>query len=147
MSGLADIAVRVEQGNGGGPSAQVLAIASEIARHLQVLLDSGEGASIDLRSLPLAPGDYQALKDLLGQGEVNARIDALGPSEIRETAIPGVWWLVHRNASDEVMADLIEITHCPVILRTQDEELRNGPERLCARMAEQSEQAAIEQHG
>jgi hydrogenase-1 operon protein HyaF len=142
MSGLSDIAVRVEQG-GGAPSAQVLAIANEIVRHLQVLRDSGAGASIDLRSLPLGPGDYQALKALLGEGEVSARIEALGPSEIRETAIPGVWWLVHRNASDEVMADLIEISPCPAILRTQDEELRDGPDRLRARLKE----AAIEQHG
>lgn len=139
MSGLSDIAVRVEQGGADEPSAQVLAIASEIARHLDVFLDSGEGASIDLRSLPLAPGDYQALKALLGEGEVSARLDALGPSEVRETAVPGVWWLVHRNAADEVMADLIEITDCPDILRTQKEDLRDGSRRLRDRMAEYSD--------
>lgn len=141
MSGLQDIGVRVEEGVGAEPSAQVLAIASEIERHLAHLLDTGEPASIDLRSLPMAPGDYQALKALLGEGEVSARLEALGPSEIRETAIPGVWWLVHRNADDEVTADLIEITDCPDILKTQDEELRDAPGRLRARM----DQAAIGQ--
>jgi hydrogenase-1 operon protein HyaF len=133
MSGLQDIAVTVEA-KAGAPSAQVLAIASEIEHHLKIFIDKGETASIDLRSLPMAPGDYQALKELLGEGEVSARLDALGTSSIQETAVPGVWWLVHRNASDEVMADLIEITDCPAILKTQTEDLREGPERLRARI-------------
>ena len=141
MSGLEDIKVQVEQGMVGEPSAQVLAIANEIERHLKVYLQQGETASIDLRSLPMAPGDYQALKVLLGEGEVSARLDALGPSEIYETAVPGVWWLKHHNASNEVMADLIEITACPDILRTQQEDLHEGPEQLRARI----EEAAIRQ--
>ena len=142
MSGLQDISVRVEEGAGAEPTAQVLAIASEIEQHLKALLKDGQNASIDLRSLPLSPGDYQALKALLGEGEVSARLDALGPSTIYETAIPGVWWLVHRNDSDELMADLIEITDCPDILKTQTEDLRDGPERLRARI---EQQAAITQ--
>lgn len=136
MSDLQDITVRVEEGTGSEPSAQVLAIANEIERHLWIYLQKGETASIDLRSLPMAPGDYQALKVLLGKGEVSARLDALGPSEIYETAVPGVWWLKHHNASNEVMADLIEITACPDILRTQQEDLHEGPERLRARIEE-----------
>jgi hydrogenase-1 operon protein HyaF len=142
MSGLQDIGVRVEEVSDAEPSAQVLAIASEIEQHLKTFISEGRTASIDLRSLPLAPGDYQALKALLGEGEVSARLDALGPSSIYETAVPGVWWLVHRNASDEVMADLIEITDCPDILKTQKEDLRDGPERLRARI---EQQAAITQ--
>lgn len=135
MSGLDDIAVRVEgEPAGGQPSAQVLAIASEIQHHLDRLLSSGEGASIDLRSLPFGPGDYDALRSLLGEGEVAATLDALGPSEVRETAIPGVWWLVHHNANGEVMADLLEITDCPQILKTQREDLDVAIERLRGRM-------------
>lgn len=139
MSALDNIGIRVE--DAGGMSPQVLAIANEIAAHLTRLATDGETARIDLRSLPMAPGDYQALRDLLGTGEVSARLDALGPSDIAETAVPGVWWLVHRNDGGEVIADLIEITACPDILKTQEEDLRDGPERLRARI----EQAAVEQ--
>ncbi len=134
MNGLQDITVTVEEGAVGEPSAQVLAIASEIAGQLEAWLATGETASIDLRSLPMAPGDYQALKALLGEGEVSARLEALGPSDIYETAVPGVWWLKHRNANDEVMAELIEITDCPGILRTQAEDLSSAPGQLRERM-------------
>lgn len=140
MSGLEDIAVRVEAA-GGPASAQVLAIAGEIEQHLDRLLSSGQSASIDLRSLPLASGDYEALRDLLGEGEVNARLESLGPSSIYETAIPGVWWTVHRNVNDEVMADLIEITDCPEIIKTQQADLAEAVARLRAR----TRQADIEQ--
>jgi hydrogenase-1 operon protein HyaF len=136
MSGLDDIAVRVETAATGRPSVQVLAIASEIEQHLKTLLASGENASIDLRSLPLAPGDYEVLRALLGEGEVSAQLNSLGPSQIYETAIPGVWWTVHRNASDEVMADLIEITHCPEILKTQPADLAEAVERLQTRLTQ-----------
>jgi len=133
MSALDDIAVR-EEPLAGAPSPQVRAIVSEIAGHLAGLRDSGECAAIDLRSLPMAPGDYQALKALLGEGEVSASLDALGESEIRETAVPGVWWLVHRNAAGEVLADLIEITDCPAILHTQPEDLQAAATVLQARI-------------
>jgi hydrogenase-1 operon protein HyaF len=132
----------VEAAAGGPPSAQVLAIASEIEQHLARLLSSGQNASIDLRSLPLAPGDYEALQALLGEGEVSARLDSLGPSSIYETAVPGVWWTVHRNANEEVMADLIEITDCPEIIKTQQADLAEAVARLRAR----TKQADIGEH-
>jgi len=57
----------------------------EIRHALARLLDDGGHTVIDLRSLPLAPGEEEQLLDELGQGEVYARLHALGPTEIVET--------------------------------------------------------------
>ena len=63
MSKLEDIEVRVEQTN--SPS-QVLAILNELQSKLTALAEQGTNDSIDLRSLPLFPGDYEQLKERLG---------------------------------------------------------------------------------
>ncbi len=122
MSGLKDIPVTV---TAQPPAAtqQVNAIVSEIESMLRTFVATGEAASIDLRSLPLFPGDYDALIDALGEGEVQATVRALGPTSIRETGYPGVWWVIHYNSADEVMAELIEVTDCPEILRSQKADL------------------------
>ncbi len=70
----------------------IRALLAEIAARLDKLLQLGETGSIDLNSLPLAPGEYEQLRQALGQGEVSARIEVIGPSEIIETHYPGVWW-------------------------------------------------------
>ena len=131
MSGLDEIAVQVESGP-TAPTAQVQAILSEIETLLRLLQESGEPGGIDLRSLPLFPGDYEALVEALGEGEVSATVRALGPTEVRETAVPGVWWTIHRNEGDEVVAELIEVTKCPDILCTPPEDLDEALERLAS---------------
>jgi hydrogenase-1 operon protein HyaF len=70
-------------------------ILHEIQSLLSDLVESGKSSSIDLRSLPLLPGDYEKLKEVLGQGEVSATLEALGVTHVRETAIHGVWWVTH----------------------------------------------------
>ena len=47
-----------------------------------------------------------------------------------ETAYPGVWWLEHRNALDEIVGRYIEITHVPEILSSQDADIAAGRARL-----------------
>jgi len=85
---------------------------------------------IDLRSLPLAPGEEEHIETLLGVGEVRAELDALGPTIAQETRIPGVWVVTHRNASDEIVAKFIEVTRMPAILLSQDEDIRRGVDQL-----------------
>lgn len=137
MSGLDDIAVTVVQGDADtAPTGQSEAILREVQDMLEALVKRGETNSIDLRSLPLFPGDYERIQAALGEGEVSATITALGPTTVRETAIPGVWWTIHRNAADEVMTELIEVTLCPEILRTQAEDAGEGLERLRKQLAE-----------
>jgi len=107
----------------------------EIRHALVTLLDDGGSTVIDLRSLPLAPGEEQKLLDKLGQGEVHARLQALGPSEIVETRYPGVWVVVHFNNDNEVIGKFIEVCDIPGLLRSQQEDIRQGLEQLQAQLA------------
>jgi hydrogenase-1 operon protein HyaF len=107
----------------------------EIRHALDALLASGKRSIIDLRSMPLAPGEEQHLLEELGHGEVYARLHALGPSEIIETRYPGVWLVMHYNNADEVIGKFIEICDVPEVLRSQQEDIREGLELLQAQLA------------
>jgi len=107
----------------------------EIRHALTQLLDGGETRVIDLRSMPLAPGEEERLLDELGHGEVYARLHALGPSEIIETRFPGVWVVVHFNNDDEVIGKFIEVCDIPGLLRSQQEDIRQGLEQLQSQLA------------
>ena len=50
----------------------------EIKHALEGLIENGESSIIDLRSIPLAPGEEEKILDTLGKGEVSAQLDALG---------------------------------------------------------------------
>lgn len=108
----------------------VIAVISEIEELLDALIATGRGGSIDLRAMPMAPAEREQLAAFLGEGEVSAHIDALGPTQVRETAIPGVWWVRHRNEDGQVTAELVEVTFLPEILRTDPVDARVGRERL-----------------
>ena len=105
-------------------------LLSEILHAIDRLLDTGEPTTIDLAGLPFGPGEREHLEATLGTGELAAELDALGKSRIRETAYPGVWWLEHRNAHDEIVGRYIEITHVPEILTSQDADIAAGRARL-----------------
>lgn len=107
----------------------------EIASLLCDLVESGKSSSIDLRSLPLLPGDYEKLKDVLGQGEVSATLEALGATHVRETAIHGVWWVTHYNGDETIVAEFIEVTTMPEILRTHPADAGVGLDRLRSRLS------------
>jgi len=107
----------------------------EIRHALVKLLDDGGNTVIDLRSMPLAPGEEQKLLEELGHGEVYARLHALGPTEIVETRYPGVWVVVHSNNDDEVIGKFIEVCDMPDLLRSQQEDIRHGLEQLQAQLA------------
>jgi len=114
----------------------IRALLSEVASRLEKLAENGETGMIDLNSLPFAPGEYEQLRQALGQGEVSARIEAIGPSEIFETRYPGVWWVTHYNVEGDIVADLIEIAWLPEILKSQREDLMEGLARLKNRLNE-----------
>jgi len=105
-------------------------------RHALVkLLDDGGSTVIDLQSIPLALGEEQKLLDKLGHGEEQARLQALGPTEIVETRYPGVWVVVHSNDANEVIGKFIEVCDIPDLLRSQQEDIRDGFEQLQAQLA------------
>ena len=105
-------------------------LLNEVLHAIDRLLDTGEPTTIDLAGLPFGPGELEHLEATLGEGELAASLDALGTSRIRETAFPGVWWLEHRNAHDEIVGRYIEITHVPEILSSQDADIAAGRARL-----------------
>lgn len=114
------------------------ALLTEIAFRLERMVQDGTTSSIDLHSLPFAPGEYENLRLLLGQGEVTARIEAIGPSEIIETRYPGVWWITHYNVEGDIIANVLEIAFVPNILNSQPEDIHDGLARLHAQISEGS---------
>ncbi len=124
MTGLEDFPI--DLGSGGGSCVDhgnALPILFEIRHALQRLIANGESTTIDLSSIPFGPGDEDRLIGLLGVGEVEATIDALGATRVRETAIPGVWLVDHRNRDAERLALQLEVTTIPELLRTQEQDL------------------------
>jgi hydrogenase-1 operon protein HyaF len=115
----------------------IRALLSEIAAFLEKLVETGETGMIDLNSLPLAPGEYEQLRQTLAQGEISARIEAIGPSEIIETRYPGVWWVTHYNVEGDIVADMLEITTIPEILKSQSDDIRAGLELLRIQLNEE----------
>ena len=107
----------------------------EIRHALAKLLNDQESTVIDLRSLPLAPGEEEKLLNKLGHGEVHASLNALGPTEIVETGYPGVWVVLHYNTDREVIGKFIEICEIPELLRSQQGDIREGLEQLQTELA------------
>ncbi len=102
----------------------------EILHALDELASQGAERIIDLRALPLAPGEEQRLLQILGTGEVNASLDALGKSSIQESRFSGIWITTHFNSKGEIMGRYIEITRLPQLLATQPEDMAQGLEAL-----------------
>lgn len=135
MTGLQNIGIEVRVEPDGGLGGGVRAILYELAGMLETLLESGRGNAIDLRSLPFAPGEYEQLRAALGTGEVSAEVLALGPTVIRETGIRGVWWVIHYNTSDQVLAEFLEVTRVPQLLKTEVDDIGEGLDLLHERLA------------
>lgn len=112
-------------------------LLNEIRHALEKLLDTGEPTAIDLRSIPLAPGEEDQIVEALGAGELSAELDAMGPSEIRETGYAGVWLVTHYNADRQLMGKFIEITRVPDLLKSQDADIAEGLQRLAGQFGEQ----------
>jgi hydrogenase-1 operon protein HyaF len=111
-------------------TGNVLPLLHEVRHALEDFAATGTEHTIDLNSLPLAPEETRQLENLLGTGEVRARLDALGTSDITETAIPGVWHVTHYNGDHVVVGNFIEITDCPAILKSQPQDLPAGITQL-----------------
>ncbi len=91
----------------------------EIKHALDNLIETGRTTMIDLRSIPLAPGEEDKILNTLGRGEVLAQLNALGLSEVIETQYAGVWLVTHYNDEDHIISRFIEVTTMPEILCSQ----------------------------
>jgi len=121
----------------------VMPLLHEIKHALDKLIKNHKTSIIDLRSIPLAPGEEDSILNTLGQGEVHARLDALGDSEIIETRYTGVWIVTHFNDEDEIISRFIEITAIPDILRSQEEDVIESYNRLASTL-EESRKPSVE---
>ena len=121
MSALDAITVRADFETGN-----VRPLLFEIRHALARLMEGGAGTILDLRSLPLAPGEETRIEEALGEGEVRAELDALGPSIIQETSFPGVWLVTHRNTENEVIGRQVEVTLVPPLLESQPDDNRRN---------------------
>jgi hydrogenase-1 operon protein HyaF len=131
MSRLAEIPIRIEPpAASGGLGGGVTAILNEIVRLLERLASLEEPAAIDLRSLPMSPQDRTELQRALGDGEVQATLNAEGISRIHETRVPGLWWVEHRDRQGEVIAEMLEVTRVPQILASASDEIAAGARAL-----------------
>ncbi len=107
-----------------------LPLLHEIRHALERLIHQGEATAIDLRALPFGPGDEAELLEVLGRGEVEANLEALGTSLVWETSFPGVWVVDHRDAEGRRIALAIEVTRIPEVLLSQPGDLRTALVRL-----------------
>ena len=105
-------------------------ILHEVRHSLRRLLLENEEHVIDLRSIPLAPGEEEKLLEHLGFGEVSVALDALGVSEIYETQYSGVWLVTHYNTERNVVGRFIEIAFIPEILKAQREDIKLALQQL-----------------
>lgn len=112
----------------------LLPLLHEIREALQALLDEGRESTIDLRAMPLSPSAETQLETALGRGEVEARVEAAGPSTVRETAYPGVWLVEHADPTGRIVAKLIEIAWIPAFLMSQPADARHGLALLSERL-------------
>ncbi len=136
--GLQDIRIVVNDADDSEQevTANVRALLTEIATLLNDYLSTGTSSSIDLRSLPLLPGEYESIKTILGKGEVQATIDTLGVTSIYETVLSGVWWVAHDNETESRIAETIEITAMPDILKSQPADIAAAHTALRAQLAD-----------
>ena len=112
-----------------------LPILHEIRHGLKRLAETGESTLIDLSAIPFAPADEARLLGLLGDGEVRAEVNAMGPTQVWESGVHGVWLVDHRNLEGQRLTLHIEIARIPDILRTQPQDVEDAIMELDARIA------------
>ena len=111
----------------------------EIKHALDNLIETGQTSIIDLRSIPLAPGEEDKILSTLGQGEVLAQLNALGLSEVIETQYAGVWLVTHYNDENNIISRFIEVTTMPEILCSQTADIMKAYSSLSLDLAENQE--------
>jgi len=105
-------------------------VLSEVAQRLKDLAEHNQPSSIDLRSLPMTDADREQLKELLGWGEVAARLEIGGPTDIHETTYCGVWWIRHMGAGGVLATEEIAITRIPEIFLSDPHDVSAAAERI-----------------
>jgi hydrogenase-1 operon protein HyaF len=142
-----EAAVRIESpAVAGGLGGGIDAILSELVSLLERLADGNSPGAIDLRSLPMSPQDRAELQRVLGDGEVQATVNARGLSKVRETRVSGVWWIEHFDLQGESVAEFIDVSRVPEILASASDEIAADARDLRARIASRPARSPRESH-
>lgn len=118
-----------------GSSPRLLAVLGALEELLGNYATSGERGDLDIGRSPLTSEERRALEVFLGLGEVEARIDALGVTLVRETSVGAVWWVRHYDGASRLVAEFIEVTDIPELLKAPPEGLSAGLEKVRAQLA------------
>ena len=102
------------------------AVLHELLDHLRKFLETHDAHIIDLSSLPLSEADKRDLENQLGQGEIQAVLSTMGDSKIFETNYSGIWWIKHYTTDGVLIAEFIEITTVPDILKSHDDDIQQS---------------------
>lgn len=143
MSTFKDIPIKLEIPNES--ASMLLPILNELVSKLKALISSGQSSIFDLRHEPLTSGDIDELKNILGRGEVDATLSALGTSNVRETAVAGIWWTTHYNEQGDVISEFIEVTTCPNLLKTFPDGLESALTGLQTKISEYTHRSTPDQ--
>lgn len=136
MTALRDIPITVEESAPNLPtSGNSMPILHEVLHSLRRLAGNGETTRIDLNAIPFGPDDEEHLLTLLGRGEVQATVDALGMTRVTETAFAGVWLVDYLNEQNQRLTLHLEITEIPSILRVQPRDIEDTITALDAHLS------------
>ncbi|CAK0745518.1 hydrogenase-1 operon protein HyaF [Gammaproteobacteria bacterium] len=114
-----EIPVPIKPVNGqSGRHGNATAVLAEVRHALERFLATREPTLIDLNGMPFGPGDEAALLEVLGRGEVEIVLAAMGQSRLWESRYAGVWVVEHHNPCGERMAFQIEVADIPGIARS-----------------------------
>lgn len=102
---------------------KINSLLGDIKVALEHLLDTGEETIIDFTNYPCDEECEQALKEILGKGEVTASLNIFGCDSIIETGVHGVWWVYHLNDSGAILTKALYISYVPSILPAQPDDV------------------------
>jgi hydrogenase-1 operon protein HyaF len=107
------------------------AVLREVARLLTRLATEPDFSdAIDLNSLPMGEPERDRLRDRLGYGEVQAALDAAGPTHITETAYSGVWWVHYGDLNGNAALEQIVVARVPELLLAHPSGIHDASARL-----------------
>lgn len=118
-----DNILQFSPGHGESRDEKLALLIQDIRNALQHLLDTGEETIIDFTNYPCDEKCEEALKEILGKGEVTASLSIFGCDSIIETGVHGVWWVYHLNDTGAIITKALYITFVPSILPAQPEDI------------------------
>ena len=110
----------------GAPSTGMAqAVLAELNEYLTELSFSGRQHVIDLNSLPMTDSDKRELALFLGRGEVAVTLQTMGDSQVFETGYIKLQTPLRiYSADNQLIAELVEITTLPEIIKSHPEDVQ-----------------------